>query len=236
MAALPQQVELRELSYRHIPGGPGVDVGCGLGRAVADLTDRGVPACGVDRSQLLVEAAHQRYPSQRFSAADAAALPFADGTLQWYRAERVYQHLLDPVAALTEAKRVLAGGGKVIVVDLDYESLIITSTDPHTTRRLIDALVEDVPYGRIGRHLPGLMAEAGLTDVTFSLRPMEYTDLDVMREALVEPAAAAGIAAGLVTTAQAEAWLADLDDLVRTNRFMLAYMAFVVVGSVPLRP
>ncbi|MFF5262500.1 class I SAM-dependent methyltransferase [Actinomadura viridis] len=68
----PHTVELRALSYDLLhprPGpeggpasGPVVDVGCGTGRAVAELVARGVRAVGVDLDERMIAAARRRWP------------------------------------------------------------------------------------------------------------------------------------------------------------------------------
>jgi len=229
----PMYTALREASYGALPGGTGVDVGCGHGRAVADLVERGIPAIGVDASQVIVDAAQRRFPAHRFTVADATDLPFASGTLQWYRAERLYQHLSDPAAAITEAKRVLAPGGRIVILDGDLDSIAMTSSDPHLSRRLLDLLVDDLPQGRIGTRILGLLTDAGFTDVTVSAHPMVSTDLDEVRAYFHEPAVALAIEAGMISAVEAEAWFADLDEHARTNRFLFAYIAFVTLGTAP---
>jgi SAM-dependent methyltransferase len=58
--ALPGAGELREATYELLRCGPGdrvLDVGCGGGRAVAELCGRGVRAVGADREQSVRAAA-----------------------------------------------------------------------------------------------------------------------------------------------------------------------------------
>lgn len=226
-------VELRELSYRALPVGAGVDVGCGHGLAVAELTKRGIPAIGVDR-EVMVEAARQRFPNCDYRVAEATELPFSDGVMRWYRAARVYLHLRDPLGGLIEARRILAPGGRIVTVDPDLDTIALTSTDPYATRKLLDAFIDDLPSGRIGSRLPGLLAEAGFTDVTSSAYPVVHTDLERIRAVIPEQAAQVGLEAGLVTAAQAQAWLNDLQEHGISKRFMCAYTAFVNVASVPI--
>jgi SAM-dependent methyltransferase len=64
---------------------------------------------GIDRSAALL-AGHPR-PAVR---ADAAALPLADGSVTAVVAVNVLYHLADPVAAIHEARRVLAADGVFI--------------------------------------------------------------------------------------------------------------------------
>ncbi len=56
-----------------------------------------------------------------------------------YRADKVFHELADPRAALNEAWRVLASGGRVVLVGQDWESFIIDSDDPDLTRTIVTA-------------------------------------------------------------------------------------------------
>src|SRR3954471_712416 len=112
--AMPGAADLRARSYellQPIPDALVADVGCGAGRAVAELTERGAKAVGVDGSERMVAVARRRWPGADVRLADAYALPFGDGELAGYRADKVYHELDDPDRAAAEARRVLAPGG-----------------------------------------------------------------------------------------------------------------------------
>jgi SAM-dependent methyltransferase len=112
------------------PGLSLLDVGCGPGNLTVDLAARVAPGAvvGVDRSEPVLdlaraEAAQAGATSVTFQAADAYALPFADGTFDVTHAHQVLQHLADPVAALRELRRVTKPGGVVAVRDADYSGM-----------------------------------------------------------------------------------------------------------------
>ncbi len=79
-----------------------MDVGCGAGRAVAEMTEQGWDGLGIDLDEHMLTIARRRWPHCRFEKADAAELPLADHSVQGYRAEKVFHDLADPTAALTE--------------------------------------------------------------------------------------------------------------------------------------
>jgi SAM-dependent methyltransferase len=99
--------------------GPILDVGCGaaghVGRFVADL---GVaPVVGVDFSERSAVHASRLNPSLRFVAADMGALPVANGACAGVLAFYSLIYGGDPTtaAALAELRRVLRGGGRLLV-------------------------------------------------------------------------------------------------------------------------
>src|SRR5688500_5897046 len=94
--SMPGAVALRERGYELLklkPDATVVDVGCGTGRAVAELAERGAKAIGVDLDPAMLTAARQRFPATDIRAADATDLPLADGEAQGYRADKVL-HIL----------------------------------------------------------------------------------------------------------------------------------------------
>lgn len=111
---MPGANELRSHSYALLGAGPGmsaVDVGCGAGRAVSELTERGVKAVGVDPSGRMIAVARGRWPEADFRIAGAYELPLADASVDGYRADKVFHELAEPERALTEARRVLRPEG-----------------------------------------------------------------------------------------------------------------------------
>src|ERR1700754_3577029 len=78
----PAAARLRRHSFdllRPAPGAGVVDVGCGTGRAVAELGADGAAAVGVDLDPAMIDVARARHPGGDFRVGDARQLPFAAG-------------------------------------------------------------------------------------------------------------------------------------------------------------
>src|SRR5262245_20556113 len=97
-------------------GEPGrlLDVGCGGGHFMAAAAERGWRPLGADLSPEACVATRRltRLPAVE---ADAAALPFRDGTLDAVTLVSVLDHTTQPRAAVREAARVLRPGGVLVV-------------------------------------------------------------------------------------------------------------------------
>ena len=155
---------------------PVLDVGCGTGH---DLVELGPAGVGIDRSEAMVHRAKERGCTAVIG--DALELPFAASTFGSVRADRVLQHLPDPLAALGEMIRVTRTNGRVIVADPDQESLVIHV--PGVRAELVARVKEtrrDVGYrnGRLASALPDAVRAAGLRDVTVRAFPLVLTDPD----------------------------------------------------------
>jgi SAM-dependent methyltransferase len=100
-----------------------LDVGCGNGAYLAELTRRGFGGrvLGADLSLGMLAAARERVAAvapvaPALAAADAAALPFRDGAAGLVLAPHMLYHLPDPAAALRELRRVTRRGGRLVLV------------------------------------------------------------------------------------------------------------------------
>jgi ubiquinone/menaquinone biosynthesis C-methylase UbiE len=232
---LPAAGELRERSYELLDAGEGsmvVDVGCGTGRVVDDLAGRGIKAIGVDISEQMIAVARQRFPNRDFRLAAAESLPFEDGVLDRYRAERLYQHLKDPVRALAEARRVLVPGGRIVLVDQDYDMWAIDADDEAITRALMRAQSDTITNRWMGRRYHNLLLDAGFVDVVVEVKTGIYTEYAQVG-AVLPSIANAGVAAGTVTRKQADAWLAEQERRGREGRFFEAMPLFLASGRRP---
>jgi SAM-dependent methyltransferase len=94
------------------------DVGCGPGHVTAFLAGLGLAAAGIDLSGEMVAQARARHPDLEFRTGSMTALPARDGT--WDGLVSFYSliHMIDDAdlrAALAEYRRVLAGGGLLLL-------------------------------------------------------------------------------------------------------------------------
>lgn len=232
--SLPHSKESRERSYQLLNGLPGetaVDVGCGTGRAVAELRERGIRATGIDMSSQMISVAQRRFPDGDFRIASASSLPFADHSLDLYRSERVYQYIADPAEALLEARRVLAPGGRIVLLDPDADMWAIDADDQQTTRVLTRALSDTIAGRWIGRRYRSLLLDAGFIDVAIEVKTGIYTDFT--QDPLVPSLAKIGLATGVLTQEEVDVWLAEQKRRGQEDRFFLAMPIFIASARCP---
>jgi ubiquinone/menaquinone biosynthesis C-methylase UbiE len=72
--------------------------------------------------------------------------------------------------ALGEMARVLRPGGRTVVHDFDWESQFCDSPSKDTTRKIALSFCDGMKTGWIGRRLPRLFREIGMTYSSVSFR------------------------------------------------------------------
>ncbi|HWS52984.1 MAG TPA: class I SAM-dependent methyltransferase [Pyrinomonadaceae bacterium] len=123
---------VEEHRYRvewHIPAAAGferakglrvLEIGCGLGTDGAGFARAGAVYTGVDLTEAAVSLARRRFELEglpgRFRVADAEALEFADGSFDLVYSNGILHHTPDAAAAVREVHRVLAPGGRAVVM------------------------------------------------------------------------------------------------------------------------
>jgi len=230
---LPGAGELRSLSYDVLGAGPGksvVDVGCGAGRAVAELGERGVRAVGVDPSEQMIAVARGRWPEADFRIAGAYELPLADASVDGYRADKVFHELAEPERALAEARRVLAPGGRIVLVGQDWDTFVIDSDDPGLTRTLVHARAGQVTAPRAARRHRALLLDAGFREVTVEVRTQILTGPDALP--LLTALARAAARSGAVDDIRAAGWIAEQRARACRDRLFAAVQVFFAAGEV----
>jgi ubiquinone/menaquinone biosynthesis C-methylase UbiE len=223
------------------PGATLLEVGCGTGtdvRALATMVAPGGHVVGVDLSEtLLTEARRQgdvAGATIEFRKGDANRLEFPDGVFDGCRADRVFQHLADPSQALGELVRVARPGAPIVISEPDWETLVIDAPDRGLFRRLVAHDADRHQQGWIGRQLPRLFREAGLTGVSISPHAVLITDYEVAREgAALEERAHSAHAAKLISQAEAAQWVEYVAGLRDRGQFWLAMLVFTVRGIKP---
>jgi ubiquinone/menaquinone biosynthesis C-methylase UbiE len=214
-----------------------LDVGCGYGADVLDLAKRLKPgghAIGVDISEAMITEARRRTagigPRVSFLVADALALPFEDNTFDICRAETVLQHLADPRRAVSEMVRVTRPGGRVGVLELDQETMFIDHPDTELRNILRDSIASAMVQSAIGRQVPRLFAEAGLTHVQTA--PHVITGHPHAFRLQLAHHVTELCDHGAITAERASRWWSTIDLAAAAGHFTGGITAFVVWGTV----
>jgi SAM-dependent methyltransferase len=177
----PQMAEFAGVA----PGQRVLDVGSGPGVLTRELVERiGAEAVtAADPSESFVEAARRTLPGVRVVRTAAEDLPFDDGEFDAAIAQLVVHFMTDPVAGLTEMRRVTRRGGTVAACVWDFDGGQAPLSAFWRVARELDPEVIDESRlnGAREGHLVELFEAAGVRDVepatmTVSLEHSSFED------------------------------------------------------------
>ena len=214
-----------------------LDVGCGTGddvAAAAAVVGPSGSAVGVDSSEAMVAEASSRHgglPEVSFQLGDAQQLPFESDSFDACRAERVLQHVPDPDRAVSEMARVLRPGGRLALMEPDWDGFLIDGSDPVVSGAIWRHTLAGVRQPYVGRRLRALLVQHGFVEIEVKGAAEVITALDRVAHVFEFAAAASGaVEAGIVSAEDATRWLDDLQDADRDGRFLCAIVSFRTVG------
>ena len=212
------------------PGERVLDVGIGPGLLSYDLAatvgEKGRVA-GIDASEPMVSMTRARCAEQpwtEFSIADATKLPFDDGSFDAVVSTQVYEYVPDIAMALAETFRVLRAGGRIVILDTDWDSVVWNTSDRARLRRVMEAWDEHL-------HDPHLPATLGRKLETAGFRVQRRDVIPIVNASYNPHCYSFGILFAIqsfvagrrgVTREEAEAWGADLRALGEAGEYFFS--------------
>jgi ubiquinone/menaquinone biosynthesis C-methylase UbiE len=224
-------LELLELH----PGETAADLGCGTGEDARAMAARLGPhgrAVGVDLSATMIAKARGRQDAREgtaeFLQADVQSLPFADGSFDAIRAERLLQHTPDADAAIAEMVRVAKRGARIVIWEGDLDLFIIDAPDYETSRAMQRFICDGFRHGDIGHRLYRRFLESRLVDVRAMPLVGRFTDFKLIESAFDLPASIErAVAQKVIAAERATRWLESLREADSVGRFFAAVGGFI---------
>ena len=104
------------------PGERVLDLGCGAGRFVAALRDAGADPVGVELADGALERARRNVPGADLRALGPdGEIPLEDSSVDLVWCSEVLEHVPDTAGLLSEARRVLKTGGRMLVTTPSHD-------------------------------------------------------------------------------------------------------------------
>ena len=149
-----------------------LDVGCGTGFLSLELAGRGHRVSGIDFAPQMLAEARRKAAAQglavRFEEGDAEQLPFAAASFDLVMTRHVLWTLPHPEAAIDEWIRVLRPGGRLAVMDSQFDPSVLERSPQNARSSAEYAGIGDrLPFlgGRPQAEIEALFKAHGLVDV-----------------------------------------------------------------------
>ena len=242
--AAPALVEQRRRTLEAMalqPGNTALDIGCGPGYLTLEMA-RQVGTRGrviaIDTSEPMLDIARARCAGLgqvEFHLANAAALPCPDASVDVAAAVQVYLFVPDLEAVARELARVLRPGGRAVVVDTDWDSLVWRSSDRERMERFLALWMRRYANARVARLLPGALRRAGLTVEHAGAIPLVELDPaeNTYSGSQIHEFAHYMATKGGIPEAEAQAWEADLRALAARGDYFFSLNRYVFVARKP---
>jgi SAM-dependent methyltransferase len=215
-----------------------LDVGCGTGlhsHMLALLVGQNGLVTGVDYSEEMVREARKRAESLglklEYRQGDANKLEFEDGTFDRVWASSLLQHLEDPARAVKEMVRVLTPTGLVCSFEHDWETFLMDADDKSTARIISNLFSDSIRVGGMGRQVPRLFRNAGLSDVTVTGVPMIMTNLNLLEDTVLNPIGRHAVNKGIIEESSLASLKSDLRRKAEAGNPIWSFMVFRVTGK-----
>jgi SAM-dependent methyltransferase len=159
----------REFLLRSVrPGDRALDLGCGAGEFTAVLADAGARPVGVEVAEAALARARSHHPQLDFRPAPIdGQLPFEDGSFELVWSSEVVEHVADTARWLSEVRRVLAPGGRLLLTTPSHGRLRVVFSGVERfseplgdhlhlyTRGSLRSLLDDFGFGEVSVRAAG---------------------------------------------------------------------------------
>jgi ubiquinone/menaquinone biosynthesis C-methylase UbiE len=195
-----------------------LDVGSGpgfLSRAIADKTGPEGRVMGIDISDYLIQLAKSHnddLPQIEFKLGDAAAIASSDEEFDTLVCTQVLEYVQDVDAALIEFNRVLKKGGKLAILDTDWDSIVWNSNNAKRMHKVLKAWEAHATFPFLPRTLSSKMSNAGFQLDQIKIIPLlnPFFTTESYSNRMIDLIVSFVVQNDLIEQAVAEDWARDL--------------------------
>jgi ubiquinone/menaquinone biosynthesis C-methylase UbiE len=168
-----------------------------------------------------------------FQTSAAEVLPYPNASLDGAIAARLLLHVANPEAVICEMKRIVKPGGRVVVMDWDFDTVTVDHPDRELTRRLLHWRSDHHGGNNwSGRQLWRCMYTAGLHNLSvYPWVTIAHLEADGLTQSLWRAAEVADNG-GAISPAEQEAWIKELKNRIQAGTFFASIVYFIVEAIV----
>ena len=212
-----------------------VDVGCGTGLLCAEMANEvgsSGRVIGVDLSAPMLALAKSRcadHPQIELHHGDIHHLPVEDAAADALACMQVLLFVTDVTPTLLEFYRALAPNGRLVIVETDWRSAVLNTSDKDLTHRLFEFWDTVTPNPNLPVRLGPLLRRAGFDVTAIKAVPILNTAFapDGFSHDFVKGLARQAVATEALSKTDADHWIADLKKKDQEGAYFFCVNRFV---------
>ena len=222
------------------PGEKVFDIGCGVGflaHEMAFLVGKSGQVIGFDQNPQMIIHAKKRcedLPQAEFYEGDATQLPAEDQTLDAVSCTQVLLYVKDVPNVLSEIRRILKPGGRLVIVETDWRGVVLNCADDALTNKIFSAWDSTVPSPNLPVHLSPLLKKHGFSQIQVEAVPIlntEYTPSNFSYD-MMKWITKNAVKQGVCNEAQRGIWLKELEERERTGSYFFCVNRFLFSAKI----
>jgi SAM-dependent methyltransferase len=239
MARHPEIRRVRQVAYDALAPVTGkrlLDAGCGGGEVARQLAAAGAEVVAMDYSAATIAAARERHDGSAvtYMTGDVCSIDLTGDSMDGVWCERVLQHLTDPGRAIGEFVRITRPGGRVCLIDTDWDSMAFDGPHPGLAAAVVQHTSRHFSRGQrdMGRTLRRRLVAAGLSDVRAAPVTCYFSTPESAGVILPMVNPDVPVEAGVWPPDEREQWLAAVAESGARGDFLAVLTIWVVAGTV----
>lgn len=221
------------------PGERVLDAGSGpgfLASEIGEMVGSSGQVCGIDISETLLQVAKARSAHQpwvEFRNGDAARLPYPGNSFDIGISTQVLEYVPDVNAVLLELYRVLRPGGRVVLLDTDWDSIVWHSTDNARMNRILSVWEEHTADAHLPRTLSRKLLQSGFQIQSQQVIPMfnPVFDQNTFSNRLIDLIVSFVSGRKGISRAEADGWAEDLRQLGENGEYFFSLNRYLFIAT-----
>ena len=216
-----------------------IDAGCGSGLLCAEMAKEvgsSGRVIGVDVSTSMLALAKSRcskHPEIDLHHGDIHVLPVDDATADALTCMQVLLFVPDVAPTLLEFHRVLGPTGRLVIVETDWRSAVLNTSNKDLTHRLFEFWDTVAPSPNLPARMGPLLREAGFDVTGIEAVPILNTAFKPagFSHDYVRGLARQAVVAGAMSDTEESHWIADLEQKDRNGGYFFCVNRFMFMAT-----